>query len=414
MTEGFSTKKIETKDRDYSDFEKFKKNKNKPQKRLKIGRYFLLVLLIGFVYSLIIYVFPKVEVTIFLTSEEASQDYEIVIEEGIDKSLGDVLYFPGEVRTLSTRHEGEFEATGEKNIGDKATGKATFYNFTGRTSPITSKIELDHPSGKKYFLKENIVVPQAKVSDDGEILPGQIEVEIEAPEGGEDYNNSGARINISILPEDMKEKIYAEVGEIAGGTSEVVQVVSQEDLDNAKDSLLDEITPKMKDELREKIGKTSFSFRDELLIVEIDELEKEVELGQKVENFKVEIKARLKALVFDENDIKTYLRDQVERTIPTKTMLAEGDLGRLEMEIKNFDFENERAEIVARSFFDVYPEIDLNELKEKIKGKEEKEARRLLMQENDIRDVRFDFSRNLANRVPSNLGKIEFILGDNE
>jgi len=93
-------------------------------------------------------------------------------------------------------------------------------------------------------------------------------------------------------------------------------------------------------------------------------------------------------------------------------MITQDDLGELLIEVKNFSLEHEKAELLVKVKYNVYPQVDLNSFKQEIKGLSESSARRVLLRKNNVRDVRFDFSLSLNSKVPSNLNKIDIKVGD--
>ncbi|MFH1610352.1 MAG: hypothetical protein ABIA91_00490 [Patescibacteria group bacterium] len=408
----FSVKTIQPK----RDFSKFKKDisdmKKSTSKKHGKGKYFILVFVLIILYVLFTFILPNVRVTVFLSAEEFSKEYDILLQRDAVASQGEKLVYPAEIRKLSGTEGDTFEATGEKNIGEKARATANIYNYTGRSAPVTSKVELIHSSGKKYFLTQTVTVPGASVSDIGEVVPGEITVEVEASEAGEDFNQSSGRLNISVLTLEMQGKIYVEAQEFTGGTSEVVQVVSQEDLDNAQEDLIDKLTPDLKDKLKDELKKTNLVIRDELADLKIINIEKSSDLDGETNEFTMKIEAEIQALVFKEEELKKFLKSTALIDLPDNKMIAKDDLGQLTFDIEDFNLDNETADLKAQIKYDIFPQVDLDGFKELIKGKPQNDARRIIMQQDNVKDVRFDFSLSLSNKVPNNLNKIDVRAGN--
>ena len=81
-------------------------------------------------------------------------------------------------------------------------------------------------------------------------------------------------------------------------------------------------------------------------------------------------------------------------------------------DIEDFNLDNESADLKAQIRYDVFPQVDLDGFKDLIKGKPQNDARRIIMQQDNVRDVRFDFSLSLSNKIPNNLNKIDIRAGN--
>ena len=395
------------------DFKKFRDEvQNRPKKSGFLKRVILLVFIATAGWVLFTYILPNVKVTVVLSAEKIEKEFDIILQKDAAPTQGETIIFPGEIKTLSGQEEDTFEATGKKDVGEKAKGQVIFYNYTGRASPLTTKIELTHDSGKKYFLTQNLTVPQATVSDFGEIVPGITTAEVEAVQAGNDYNQGAGRLNISVFAPEVQNKIYGETQEIINGTSDIIKVVSQEDLDLAQEELVSRLTPTLKDELKKQLSKTGLVVRDELVDLKIINIEKNSDLNSEVEKFNMKLQGEVQALVFKEEELKKFLKSIAQFDLPDNKMITQDDLGELLVEVKNFSLEHEKAELLVKVKYNVYPQVDLNSFKQEIKGLSESSARRILLQKDNVRDVRFDFSLSLNSKVPSNLNKIDIKVGD--
>lgn len=397
------------------DFKKFgeEARNDKPFKqRGFFKKTILLLFAVIVIWVLFSYILPSVKITVVLSAENVEKEFNLILQKDVVPASGETIVFPGEIKILSGDIKDTFDVTGKKNVGEKSVGQITFYNYTGRTSPLTTKIELIHDSGKKYFLTQNLTVPQATVSDFGEIVPGQITAQVEAEEAGEDYNQGNGRLNIAVFTPDIQNKIYGETDGFNGGTSDIINVVSQYDLDLAQEELVERLLPDLKDGLRNQLAKTDFILKDELADLKILRIEKNSDLDKEVEKFDMKLFGEVKGLVFKEDELKKFLKSLAQFDLPDSKMIADDDMGIFFAEVKNFDFEQERAELYVKIKYNIYPQVDLNNFKQEIKGMSEIEARRALLQKDNVRDVRFDFSLSLNSRIPNNLNKIDIKIGN--
>ncbi|HOY55822.1 MAG TPA: hypothetical protein PLH37_00120 [bacterium] len=371
-----------------------------------------LVFLAAVFYVLFVYVLPNVEVTVFLSAENFDKEYDITLDQNVTGEVSTGNVFPAKFYQVLGEEQGSFKATGQKNTGDKAGGNVVFYNFTGRSQPVTKEMELKHSSGQVYFLKNELTIPAAQISDLGEIVAGKVTGEIEAKEAGEIYNQKSGRVAIAIVANEIQDKIYGETEDLSGGTSKITQVVSQEDLDNAQIDLSNRLSPKLKDKVKNQIKKDSEIMRNELTVLEINNVDKSTEINKEVSDFEMKINATLKALVYDEVALKKYLKAKSIVDLPDNKMVAEDDLGQLEITVKEMDLALGVVKIKIKAQYKVLPKTDVNSIKDSIKGLKEQDARRYILGLANVRDVRFAFTYNLLDKIPNNPNKIKIKVGN--
>ena len=153
-----------------------------------------------------------------------------------------------EMKTKEVKLKKTFSATGEKQIGKKASGKIKLYNFSNKELLVNPKTKIIY-NKKVYYPKESVTVPPAKEETSGDLIikkPGTKIIEVEAEKIGEDYNlSTSSKLRIGSLDEDL---YFAKLeGKISGGTSENVKTISKEDLEKARKEIkkivLDKIKP---------------------------------------------------------------------------------------------------------------------------------------------------------------------------
>jgi hypothetical protein len=386
------------------------------KKRGRISAWISRLVFLGLIAAVIIvlfgFVLPSVEVTVYYTSEDFVQSYEIFLDSNLKEPNIERQAFPASTKEAVGEEQQKFTTTGKKNSGDKASGQVTFYNYTGRSQPLTASVELNHASGKIYFLKNELTVPAATVSDNGDIVPGQVKGDLEAKDAGTEYNQKSGRLNISVVSPDLQAKIYGDTGDLNGGTDKVVAVMSAEDLQNAENDLVGLLTPKLKDKIKSQLQKGVETLRDELTSFELLSSEKSVELDTEAKEFDLKISGKLKAVIINENDLKKNLRALSLLKLPAGRLIADDDFGELTFEILEANFSTGIARLKVTVKYKSLPQTDLSHLKDQIQGLSEIEARRLILGLPLVRDVHFDFSMNLWNKIPKNINKIKIKLGN--
>lgn len=207
-----------------------------------------LVLLVGFlVWALAIAPKAKILVSVKTTSRQFSETVSFATEDSkADPNEGVFLL---ESHKITSKSSVEFEATGELDKGVKATGEITIAR-----SGIVSSSSITVPKGTKFTINQKSYTTNADVTIPGTtnasdytacsnfayncFKPGAVsaDVEVTAVSAGTDYNIAAATSGWTPTTIGSSE-ITISSSAMAGGTTNIVKVVSAEDISKAKESL---------------------------------------------------------------------------------------------------------------------------------------------------------------------------------
>ncbi len=376
------------------------------KKKSRLMRSLFLLIVLVFVITLFIYVFPEVEVTIVPETETVNNSFEVKIDGDLDRADLKNNKFPGEVIRVEESSDKVFRATGEKNVGEKAAGEVVFFNQTGLVQPLTTENDLVTDDGVVFHLTQGVEIPKAEVSAEGNIVYGNITAAIVAVEAGEEGNIMPGRLTIIDLPFSKQNKIYGEVqSKLSGGTSKVIRVVSEEDLIKAEEELTDLLKPELKNKIREMLSGGQ-SLEDDLIEYEVVSVDKAVELEEEIDEFNMEVTVAAKALVWDEGEVREMIIEKIESEITSDKKLVETSQDVFEVQVEDFDLNSGTADLKIETVNQISLPIDIEALKDELKGLTEFEARRLLLSKDNIKDARFKFRYSITSKIPENGNRI--------
>lgn len=230
-------------------------------------------------------------------------------------------------KKIENKNEIEFEATGKKNVGEKATGDVVIYAyFTEKGTRSVEEGATFTNNGLKFVADESETLSwdldaskcensgQASAFTSGCLISGRVAVTAAAP--GEQYNiaatSSGwtTTANVGVYSDNA----------MAGGSDKTVTVVQQSDIDAALAKIVDEnatTEATRKEQLMATIEDGSFviesSYKQKL-----SDPVSSPKLGEEVEEGK---KAKLSAVMTD--SIYIIDKTKVEEFISEKAKLAE-------------------------------------------------------------------------------------------
>ncbi|MCL2001882.1 hypothetical protein FWG76_00555 [Candidatus Saccharibacteria bacterium] len=201
------------------------------QKVLIIGGVVLGALVIG-VVAMVIAIKPSATVNVATHMDTIDVRNEVQFKVG-DNNVGGGLFQLTE-KSLGVEQDEEFEATGEKEEGTKASGTVTV-RYCGPSAMTVSEANSFEANGKRYRVSTRTELPAASCAGAPESWNATT-VAVVADDIGEDFNvASGVVMSFSADPNGHSTRVTS--GGISGGSKRTVRVVSEEDVKNALNRL---------------------------------------------------------------------------------------------------------------------------------------------------------------------------------
>ncbi|MBR2741594.1 hypothetical protein IKD98_02465 [Candidatus Saccharibacteria bacterium] len=372
----------------------------------------LLILLL--VWALVIA--PAVTITVGIKTDSNNFSENVTFTTKLEEESADEgKFYLDEKKTESTQ-EIEFEATGKKNVGEKAKGEVKVYAYFPlniKSSVQISEGETFTISGLTYKATETETLtysgegknecgnkdnPQGMV-DYGCRINGSIAVV--ATEPGSKYN-----IAASSTGWDTNARVFAYSDKaMSGGTDQEITVVQQSDIDKAKAELTATDEAKNKEKLLESID-------GEVILINssFNQSASEVTSTPAVnEEVKEGVKPTLKATT--KASIYVIDKTKVEEFITKKANLGEAQkiYQMNEPFIENFSNNNNGITGKLKASYLTGPKITENDVVEKTRGKGLGEAQHDLRDIDGISAVTIDKSFPWVMSVPGDANKITVI-----
>ncbi len=317
---------IEPKHRKGKKEEKKRKTKTNSRSRgilLSLG-VVILVVVIYLYFSL-----ASVSVAIWPKTEELSFNDRVLAADGLTEVDFVNKQIPAQFITEEKELFQEFPATGSGTQSGKATGIITVYN---KVSPAKSKslivgTRFISSSGKYFKAVSKITIPAAKTVS-GKLVPGSVDVEVVAMEAGEEYNIGPDKFSVpGLAGTSSYYTIYGESkGKMTGGFKSTNKVVTDDDIQGAKDTLLDKVSGDIKTALEAKAKADGLVLLDNALTKEVEEESASVKSGSEVDSFTYKVKIKTTALVFKESDIKEFAKNYITSNLTDGYNLLEKSL----------------------------------------------------------------------------------------
>ncbi len=273
-----------------------------------------------------------------------------------------------------------FFSSGKESDGSRAEGILKVYNnYSPSPQSLVENTRFISSDGKLFYSTERITIPGTR-TEGGRTIPGEVEVLVRAAETGSDYNiDKTSKFSVPGLQGTaLYTAIYAENKDpIKGGYSGEVPLITESDIENAREVLITDLREKAKDKIAKEIA-DDFIIENELIEEEIIEESFSPGIGENYESFEYSIKLNLKIISFKQSDVEkiieialneeTFIFDEGSNSFfPKKEIHKEGLVINFYPSLINF--REGRVVLKAESNVSVYPGIDVDNFKKNLSGK---------------------------------------------
>lgn len=355
----------------------------------------VLVILAGMAFYLL---FPAAQVSIFMSSEDLTKSLSLMITSGGASQNIEQNVFPGELVEALAEDSQKFSTTGKKNIGEKAKGSLTVYNYW-ESSPKSFSAGTKFSSSSKTFISPSSFSVPGTAIREGNLVPGTISVNIEAEAPGEDYNIKAGRFTIIGLPAAQQEKIYGTASkDLAGGFSREVQVVSSEDYDKAKNKLLENLSTAVDKDLKTKAQ--GMKILEKAIVAADPEVISSSGVDQEAIEFEMKVRLRKQAMVFDFSKFSEFLAQILERQVASDKMVSipsEEDYGLI---VDKTAYDTKELNLTANVQAKIISRIDADKIKTTVVGKTKSTAEKYILGQEGVAKVEFKFRPSWFPKIP--------------
>ncbi len=365
----------------------------------------VLLILIPFLYKS----FAKVTITLSVKEKSFSDETTVTFAVDEENSFTDNVIG---AKTVSVTIEGEdsAEATGKKDIGEKAKGAVTLYNNGDSPRTIASGTVLKASNNVEFTLDKEVTIASASGDIFSGTKPGTSQGAVTAKTLGPEGN----------LPSNTKftiggSSVLAAKNDTAfsGGNKKSLTVVSKTDRDKLQLQLPKKLGDKAKEEITAKIS------NDEILLpfdLETSFDKKEFDRAVDEEAKRVTLKGTITftGVIYNKEDIKQYTLEKVKEKTSNDISLAEN---KLTQELSGMKRDGDEISAKLSIKAGLLPSLDTQKLQQTVKGKGVEEALTSLrsLPQTEKVEIAFKPSLPLLNgSLPSKEGNITFVINSYE
>ena len=329
-----------------------------------------ILIAIGAVIVILLYLFvlPAATIVIEVIGEPFTQ--ELLLQVATVSGVGErVVGASLEEKTSEVSRN--FKTTGQKDVGEKAKGTITLFNaWSSDNQPLAAQSKLVK-DGSAFRLVSAVIIPGASVTlvaGTAQTNPGKIDGQIEAENAGEAGNVSAGRFTVTSIESVKQSRIYGEsTTKLTGGSSRFINVVSEDDLKQARTTAETELKDKLKQELVEKVpGRIVL---DQAVKVDLLEEKASKKSGDEAAEFELKLQGNVRAIVFTQQDFRKAFLTELQTQIGEDREVVFGPDDEITTTVEETDFENGRLTVRGILASQVAPKIDQAGLKQALRFK---------------------------------------------
>lgn len=383
-------------------------NFNKFRKRLVLI-ILAVSLLIGF-FVWAVFFAPHANVIVKMRTTDAAVSQQVTLSSGAETSVKNSI-ISAETKQIKKEVSTTFSASGEKNIGERASGSVRMYTSavtilrSGLTVPVGTIVASSN--GQQYTTTDVAVFERA----DSDGLDG-IVVGVQAKEPGEKYNGASGSAGV-----DIEGITSAEFETItSGGTDKKVKVATADDIRKAREEAIGDVDKTAaKSELIEQFG-DEYIIIDDSVIVSTDGVKSGVNADDEVPDGTAKVSGEVRYTIYavEKNELDMYLKSVLEQQLDDSEEQRVYSSGVDEVTFTNIDKSDSGISASLTTNGSTGPNITDEDVKELARDKRYGEVKSAVEAINGVETVDVEFSTFWVRKVPNDKAKItvEFKVDD--
>ena len=371
----------------------------KSYRNIGLGFFLLSILVLG---SVIYLISAKATIVLSANLEKVDQELLFTVKEGASASDGVVS---GKIKVIDLFGSDNFAATGSKKGESDVVGEVTIINNYNKEQTLIASTRLafaNNPQKVILRLKKTVTV-----------APGQ---KLKVPVYPEDLKTFSdlvpSRFIFPGLWAGLQDKIYAENESVLKAGGNVINFVTQDDLDKAQNSLKDGLYQKALTDINAQLEAQEILW-PKLVSVKVEEMKFDSEVGAEVSEFSGSMKLKATVVVFDENQIIGQAKNKIKSGLSAEKQLIDIDAKSLKYAVLDYNLEIKEAKIkVNLSAESVLAKVDALVDKNQLTNKTAEEIKNYFSQFPQIKSVEVKFRPAWLIKTPRSAERIEIKVGE--
>jgi hypothetical protein len=384
-------------------------NFNKFRGRLLIGGAIVVALIV--LWFVGAFILPSAKITIKTDNISVNTDVDFIASTSAEELKEDTKVVPAVEKQVKKTDADKVTATGKKNIGEKATGTVTVKLTSCEQDSVTIPSGTGVSNGSLTFITQSDATfnsvkigNQCKNDSFPQFTSGTIKVVAQNP--GDQYNISGGR-NFTV--NGISGVSGVDSSSMSGGTNKEVTVVSDQDVETAKQKLADKSKNSAKSELVKLLKEDNLLAIGESLTALAPSVVAAPKVGDEASEVTVTSITTYSMLGVKQEDLKKLVVGSAKEQIDTdKQKISDDGLSKAIYKMGERKTPTD-IKINVQSTVSTGTQVDQDALKKEIAGKKKGEVQQIVGALPGVKEVNVKYSPFWVYKTPSKPAKITLV-----
>ncbi|MBI2588864.1 hypothetical protein HYW35_01485 [Candidatus Saccharibacteria bacterium] len=350
-------------------------------------------------------VLPKATITISTESTKLAASFNLTTDGQAKKIDETKNIIPSVLKTADQTSTQQVQATGQQNNGNKASGSVNM-----SAGACSGTVPPDIPAGTGLSSNGLTYITQAKTAFAPVVAAGKCTFQstsstaIGASSGGTKYNLSSASFSVAGYPG------VSVTGSASGGTDNIVTVLGQTDLDNAKQKLTSAETDKFAKDFQNQIAAGFYVVASTYKLGD-SQVSSSPAVGRSATTATVTIKITHSVLTLQKDDLKKAVTGELNKQIDLKKQKLSGEdvLKNIQVNVQS-QASPTNTTLAVTAETTAIPVIDIEAVKKMVGGQKSGDIKSLISVWPGVKNVEVKMSPFWVSKAPNKPGKIHVVL----
>jgi hypothetical protein len=297
--------------------------------KIVVGFIFITIILI---LAILYFSFNKATITVIPKKEMAETDFVATVEASkTDKAIDTIQ---GEIWETTVEAKKQFNSSGVKVLSTNVTGQVTIINESVKSQDLIAKTRLLTTDNILFRTKKIVSVPAG----------GKVDVDVYADDSNLAMDVLPTKFTIPGLWSELQKKIYGVSYEKFSGVKKETKVISDQDINNARNSLAEELVGGAVDDFKNKLGEKSDSLTFAKIVQNLN-YSVDAKPDDSKDNFNINLKLKVGLAVFNQDELLALASEKLKYSLPDDRELADITMNQFKYSIKSYDIATMRAAI---------------------------------------------------------------------
>jgi hypothetical protein len=376
---------------------------NSFRNRLLIGGGALLLLIVLWVFAAV--VLPKATLAVKTDSQDIDSSLDVTFDTKATSVNVDDGVVPATIEQNVKTTTQSAPATGQQNNGEKAEGQVVLSSDDITICAPNKQITIPAGTGVSTNGLTYITQQSGTIGRKGNTCIFDTTVGVVASKGGANYNVSSASFTV----QGYSNVTGKSSGAINGGTDEITKVVTQSDINAAKEKLAAQVDSVAKDELSSRLEDKGLYVVKESFSPGNPEVTASAKAGDQVDSVTVTQKTTYTMTGAKKDDIEDLIKASIEDQIDkSKQEVLNTGLDKGVFKLQSQDGTSKVLMGLAVTSL-AGPRLDDEAIKTQVAGKKANEAKEILKSYPGVTDVEVNYSPFWVSSIPKKTSKIKII-----